>query len=142
MSLVDDGTARPDALAVLRGLIDLLANPKATLEAIDKLTAATTKADAERAAVKELKTEQAQLRMAMTEEQEAHRRQLSDERLALNNEINQRRNEVAKAEAAVEAAQTAAENDAHQAVELHARWQKKVDAIDAGRRSTREMLNE
>jgi hypothetical protein len=135
MSLVDDGTARPDALAVLRGLIDLLANPKATREAIDKLTAATTKADEERAAVKELKAEQEQIRAAMAAEQEKHRRVLSDERLRLNNEINARRNEVAKAEAAVKAAQTAAENDAHQAVELRARWQKKVDAIDAGLRA-------
>jgi len=71
----------------------------------------------------------------MAAEQEAHRRSLSDERLRLNDEINRRRNEVAKAEAAVKAAQTAAETDAHQAVELRARWQKKVDAIDAGLRA-------
>jgi hypothetical protein len=135
MSLVDDYTARPDALAVLRGLLDLLADPKATRERIDELTAATTKADEERAAVRQLKAEQEQIRVQMADEAEAHRRVLSNERQALNDEINQRRNEVAKAEAAVKAAQTAAENDAHQAVELRARWQKKVDAIDAGLRA-------
>jgi hypothetical protein len=135
MSLVDDYTARADALAVLRGLLDLLANPEATRELIDKLAEAHAKADEARAAIKQLRTEQEQIRAAMAADEEAHRRVLSDERLALNNEINQRRNEVAKAEAAVKAAQTAAENDAHQAVELRARWQKKVDAIDAGLRA-------
>ena len=135
MSLVDDYTARADALAVLRGLLDLLANPEATRELIDKLAEAHAKADKARAAIKQLRTEQEQIRAAMAADEEAHRRVLSDERLALNNEINQRRNEVAKAEAAVKAAQTAAENDAHQAVELRARWQKKVDAIDAGLRA-------
>jgi hypothetical protein len=135
MSLVDDYTARPDALKVLAGLVDLLRDPKATREAIDKLTEAHTKADQERAALKTLKAEQEQIRAQMADEAEAHRRALSDERQRLNNEINQRRNEVAKAEVAVKAAQTAAENDAHQAVELRARWQKKVDAIDAGLRA-------
>jgi hypothetical protein len=71
----------------------------------------------------------------MADEAEAHRRQLSDERLRFNDEINQRRNEVARAEAAVKAAKTEAETDARQAVELRARWQKKVDAIDAGLRA-------
>ena len=134
MSLVDD-TSRPDALAVLRGLLDVLANPKATRELIDKLEQAHTKADEERAAVQQLKAEQEQIRAAMADEAEAHRRGLSDERLALNNEINQKRNELAKAEAAVKAAKETAETDARQAVELRARWQKKVDAIDAGLRA-------
>jgi hypothetical protein len=134
MTLVDD-TSRPDALAVLRGLLDVLANPKATRELIDKLEQAHTKADEERAAVQQLKAEQEQIRAAMADEAEAHRRGLSDERLALNNEINQKRNELAKAEAAVKAAKETAETDARQAVELRARWQKKVDAIDAGLRA-------
>jgi hypothetical protein len=55
--------------------------------------------------------------------------------LRLNDEINQRKNELAKAEAAVTAAKETAETDARQAVELRARWQKKVDAIDAGLRA-------
>jgi hypothetical protein len=134
MTLIDD-TSRPDALAVLRGLIDLLANPKATRELLDRLEQAHAKANEERAAVKQLKAEQEQIRAAMAAEAEAHRRALSDERLRLNNEINQRKNEVAKAEAAVVAAKETAENDARQAVELRARWQKKVDAIDAGLRA-------
>ena len=135
MSLVDDYTARADGLAVLRGLIDLLANPKATRELIDKLEQAHAKADEERRAVKQLKAEQEQIRAAMADEAEAHRRALSDERLRLNDEINARRNELAKAEAAVTAAKETAETDARQAVELRARWQRKVDAIDAGLRA-------
>ena len=134
MTLIDD-TSRPDALAVLRGLIDLLANPKATRELLDRLEQAHAKANEERAAVKQLKAEQEQIRAAMADEAEAHRRGLSAERLALNNEINQKRNELAKAEAAMKAAKETAENDARQAVELRARWQKKVDAIDAGLRA-------
>jgi hypothetical protein len=134
MSLVDD-TSRPDALAVLRGLIDLLANPAATRELLDKLEQAHAKADEEREAIKQLRAEQEQIRAAMADEAEAHRRALSDERLRLNNEINQRRNEVAKVEAALAAAKTEVENDARQADQLRARWQKKVDAIDAGLRA-------
>ena len=135
MSLVDDYTARRDALAFLRGLIDLLADPKATRELIDKLTEAHVKADEERAAIKQLKAEQEQIRAAMAAEQDAHRRVLSHERQVLNNEINQRRNEVTKAEYAVKEAKRVAEDDTRQAVELRARWQKKVDAIDAGLRA-------
>ena len=134
MSLVDD-TSRPDALAVLRGLIDLLANPEATRELLDRLEQAHAKANEERAAVKQLKAEQEQIRAQMADEAEAHRRALSDERLQLNNEINARKNEVAKAEAALAAAKTEVENDARQADQLRARWQKKVDAIDAGLRA-------
>jgi len=134
MSLVDD-TSRPDALAALRGLIDLLANPEATRELLDRLEQAQAKADEERAAVKQLKAEQEQIRAQMADEAEAHRRALSDERLQLNNEINARKNEVAKAEAALAAAKTEVENDARQADQLRARWQKKVDAIDAGLRA-------
>ena len=134
MSLVDD-TSRPDALAVLRGLIDLLANPEATRELLDRLEQAQAKADEERAAVKQLKAEQEQIRAQMADEAEARRRALSDERLQLNNEINARKNEVAKAEAALAAAKTEVENDARQADQLRARWQKKVDAIDAGLRA-------
>jgi len=135
MSLVDDYTARADGLAVLRGLIDLLANPKATRELIDKLEQAHAKADEERRAVKQLKAEQEQIRAAMADEAEAHRRALSDERLALNNEINRRTNEVAKAEAAVAQAKAEQDEAARQAVELRARWQKKIDAVDAGLRA-------
>src|SRR6516162_10257402 len=113
MSLVDD-TSRPDALAVLRGLIDLLANPKATRELLERLEQAHAKANEERAAVKRLKAEQEQIRAAMADEAEAHRRALSDERLRLNDEINRRKNELAKAEAAVVAAKETAENDARQ----------------------------
>jgi hypothetical protein len=138
MTLVDD-TSRPDALAVIRGLLDLLARPTAARKLIDELTEAQAKHDEARAAAKEasaaLKAEQEQARVAMAAEQEAHRRALSDERLRLNDEINQRKNELAKAEAAVTAAKETAENDARQAVELRARWQKKVDAIDAGLRA-------
>ena len=135
MSLVDDYTARADALAFLRGLIDLLANPKATRELIDKLEQAHAKADEERRAVKQLKAEQEQIRAAMADEAEAHRRALSDERLALNNEINRRTNEVAKAEAAVAQAKAEQDEAARQAVELRARWQKKIDVVDAGLRA-------
>ena len=138
MTLVDD-TSRPDALAVIRGLLDLLAHPTAARKLIDELTEAQAKHDEARAAAKAaadvLKAEQEQIRAQMAAEQEAHRRALSDERLRLNNEINARKNEVAKAEAAVKAAKTEAENDAHQADQLRARWQKKVDAIDAGLRA-------
>jgi hypothetical protein len=71
MSLVDDYTSRPDALAVLRGLIDLLANPEATRELLDRLEQAHTKADEERAAVRQLKAEQEQIRAQMADEAEA-----------------------------------------------------------------------
>jgi hypothetical protein len=135
MSLVDDFNQRADALAVLKGLIDLLAHPKATGELIDKLTAATTKADEEREAIKQLKAEQEQIRAQMADEAEVHRRQLATAQQKLNDEINQKRNELAKAEAAVKVVSAKAEEDARQAVELRARWQKKVDAIDAGLRA-------
>jgi hypothetical protein len=135
MSLVDEYNQRADGLAVLRGLIDLFANPEATRELLDKLEQAHARADEERAAVKQLRAEQEQIRAQMADEAEAHRRQLTDERLRLNDEINQRKNELAKAEAAVTAAKETAETNARQAVELRARWQKKVDAIDAGLRA-------
>jgi hypothetical protein len=135
MSLVDDFNQRADGLAVLRGLIDLLANPKATRELLDKLSEAHAKANEERAAVKQLKVEQEQIRAQMAAEQEAHRRQLADAQQKLNDEINQKRNALARDEAAVTAAKETAETDARQAVELRARWQKKVDAIDSGLRA-------
>ena len=53
--LVDEYNQRVDGLAVLRGLIDLLANPEATRELLDKLAEAHAKADEERAAVKQLR---------------------------------------------------------------------------------------
>jgi hypothetical protein len=133
MSLVDD--QRSDALKVLAGLIDLLANPKAASELIDRLNAAQAKTDEARAAIKQLAVEQEKARAAMAAEQDAHRRQLTDERLRLNNEINQGRGELARLEAAAKAASAKAEEDSHQAGELRARWQKKVDAIDAGLRA-------
>jgi hypothetical protein len=135
MSLVDDFNQRADGLVVLRGLIDLLANPKATRELLDKLAEAHAKADEERAAVKQLKAEQEQIRAQMADEAEAHRRQLADARLALNNEINARKNEVAKAEAAVAQAKAEQDEATRQAVENRARWQKKIDAVDAGLRA-------
>ena len=135
MSLVDDYTARADALVVLRGLIDLLANPKATRELIDKLEQAHAKANEERAAVRQLKAEQEQIRAQMADEAEAHRRQLADARLSLNDEINRRCNEVAKAEAAVAHAKAEQDEATRQAVENRGKWQRKIDLIDAGLRA-------
>ena len=126
-----DDTSRADGLAVLRGLLDLLANPKATRELIDKLTEAHAKADQERAAVKQLRAEQEQIRAQMADEAEAHRRQLTDERLALNNEINARKNEVAKAEAAVAHAKAEQDEATRQAVALRQKFQNRVDAVDS-----------
>jgi hypothetical protein len=134
MSLVDD-TSRPDALAVIRGLLDLLAHPTAARKLIDELTEAQAKHDEARAAVKQLKAEQEQIRAQMADEAEAHRRQLAAAQQKLNDEINQKRNALARDEAAARAASAKAEEDARQAVELRARWQKKVDAIDAGLRA-------
>ena len=135
MSLVDDYNQRADALAVLRGVIELLSDPRATRVRIDELIAAQARADEAHATIRQLKAEQEQVRAQMADEAEAHRRALSDERLALNNEINARKNELAKAEAAVNAAKETAETDARAAVELRARWQKKIDAVDAGLRA-------
>jgi hypothetical protein len=138
MALVDD-TSRPDALRVLRGLLDLLTDPQAARKSIDELTEAQAKHDAALVAAKQasaaLKAEQQEARAQMAAEREEHRRSLSDQQLALNTEINQRRNEVAKAEAAAKAATAAAESDTRQATELRSRWQRKVDAIDAGLRA-------
>ena len=75
MSL-DDFNQRADGLAALRGLIDLLKNPEATQQLLDKLEQAHAKADEERAAVKQLRAEQEEIRAAMVAEAEAHRRQL------------------------------------------------------------------
>ena len=135
MSLADDFNQRADALAVLRGLIGLLADPEATRALLDRLEQAHAQANEARAAVKQLRAEQEQIRAQMAAEAEAHRRALSDERLALNDEINRQRNEIARAEAAVKAAQETAETDARQAGQLRDRWQRKVDAIDAGLRA-------
>ena len=135
MSLVDDYDQRRDALKVLAGLIDLLANPKAAKELIDKLTAAQSKTDEANAAIRELAVEQEKSRAAMAAEREEHRRVLQAERQALNSEINSRKNEVAKAEAAVKAAKTEAENDARQAAETRAKWQQKINLIDASMRA-------
>ena len=79
--------------------------------------------------------EQEQIRAQMADEAEAHRRQLADARLALNNEINARKNELAKAEAAMKAAKTEAENDARAAAETRVKWQQKIDLIDASMRA-------
>ena len=135
MSLMDDLNQRRDGLAVLRGLIELLSDPRATRVLIDELIAAQARADEAHATVKQLRGEQEQIRAAMADEAEAHRRALSDERLALNDEINRRYNEVAKAEAAVAQAKVEQDEAARQAVELRARWQKKIDAVDAGLRA-------
>ena len=136
MSLVDDYTARPDALAVLRGLIDLLANPKATRELLDQLEQAQAKHDEALAATQQLKAEQERLRAAMADEQEQHRRALSDERLKLNDEINRQRNEIAKDKAATAQAKLEQDEATRQAVEKRALYQRKVDAVEAGLRAT------
>jgi hypothetical protein len=135
MSLVDDNTQRSDALAVLRGLIDLLANPKAASELINKLSAAQAKTDEANAAIKQLAVEQEKARAAMAAEQDMHRRTLQDERLALNNEINTKRNEFAKLEAAAKAASAKAEEAERQADALRSRWQQKINMIDASVRA-------
>jgi hypothetical protein len=135
MSLVDDYDQRRDALKVLAGLIDLLANPKAAKEQIDKLSAAQATTEEANAAIKQLAVEQEKSRAAMAAEREEHRRVLQAERQALNSEINSRKNEVAKAEAAVKAAKTEAENDARQAAETRAKWQQKINLIDASMRA-------
>jgi hypothetical protein len=135
MSVDDKG---PDVSAVLRDAIAAFAHPQAwrrLKDAIDELAAVQAKHDEARAASDALHAEQKQVRATMAAELDAHRRALSDERLRLNNEINQRRGELARLEAAVKAASAKAEEDARQAVELRARWQKKVDAIDAGLRA-------
>ena len=135
MSLVDDNTQRSDALAVLRGLIDLLANPKAASELINKLSAAQAKTDEANAAIKQLAVEQEKARAAMAAEQDMHRRTLQDERLALNNEINTKRNELAKLEAAARTASAKAEEAERQADALRSRWQQKINMIDASVRA-------
>jgi hypothetical protein len=138
MTRMDDNTQGPDVSAVLRDAIAVFAHPQAwrrLKDAIDELAAVQAKYDAARAASDALHAEQEQVRATMAAEAEAHRRTLSDERLRLNNEINARRNEVAKAEAAAKAAAAKAEEAARQAVELRARWQKKIDAVDAGLRA-------
>ena len=132
MSLMDDLNQQRDGLAVLRGLINLLTDPRATQQLLTRLEQAHEKAEQERAATQQLKGEQKQIRVQMADEAEAHRRALSDERLKLNNEINARKNEVAKLEAAVAQAKAEQDEAARQAVELRARWQKKIDAVDAG----------
>jgi hypothetical protein len=136
MSLMDDYNQRRDGLAVLRGLIDLLADPEVTRELLDKLEQAHVRADEERAAVKALKDEQEQLRTQMADEAEAHRRQLSDERLKLNDEINRQRNEIAKDKAATAQAKAEQDEATRQATEKRNLWQRKVDAVDAGMRMT------
>jgi hypothetical protein len=135
MSLMDDLNQQRDGLAVLRGLINLLTDPRATQQLLTRLEQAHEKAEQERAATQQLKGEQKQIRVQMADEAEAHRRALSDERLKLNNEINARKNEVAKLEAAVAQAKAEQDEAARQAVELRARWQRKIDAVDAGLRA-------
>ena len=134
MSIVDD-TQRSDALAVLRGLIDLIAQPQAARKLIDELAAAQAKTDEARAAIRELAVEQEKARAAMAAEREQHRRTLQDERLALNNEINTKRNEFAKLEAAAKAASAKAEEAERQADALRSRWQQKINMIDASVRA-------
>jgi gas vesicle protein len=136
-SLLDD--SRPDALAVLKGLLDLLTHPKASRELIDELTEATGKhheaAVAAHQAVKGLKDEREAHDAALAQALSDHRHQVAEERQQLNNEINRRRAEVAQAEAAVKAAKAQAENDAREATALRGRWQRKIDAVDAGLRA-------
>ena len=130
MSLVDDNQ-RADALAVLRGLIGLLADPEATRGLLDRLEQAHAQANEARAAVKQLRAEQAQLRSEMAAEAEQHHKTLSDETLRHNDEFNRQRNEIAKAEAAVKAVQETAETDARAAAALRQKFQNRVDAVDS-----------
>ena len=136
--MTDDHTQGPDVSAWLRDGIAVFAHPQAwrrLKDAIDELAAVQAKYDEARAALDALHAEQKQVRSSMAAEAEAHRRALSDERQRLNAEINTKRNELASSFAAAKAASAKAEEDARQAVELRARWQKKVDAIDAGLRA-------
>jgi hypothetical protein len=136
--MTDDHTQGPDVSAWLRDGIAVFAQPQAwrrLKDAIDELAAVQAKYDEARAALDALHAEQKQVRSSMAAEAEAHRRALSDERQRLNAEINTKRNELASSFAAAKAASAKAEEDARQAVELRARWQKKVDAIDAGLRA-------
>jgi chromosome segregation ATPase len=136
--MTDDHTQGPDVSAWLRDGIAAFAHPQAwrrLKDAINELAAVQAKYDEARAAVDALHAEQEKARAAMAAEAEAHRRQLTDQTMRFNNEINTKRNELAKLEAAAKDASAKAEEDARQAVELRARWQKKVDAIDAGLRA-------
>jgi hypothetical protein len=136
--MTDDHTQGPDVSAWLRDGIAAFAHPQAwrrLKDAIDGLAAMQAKHTEAKAASDALHAEQEQIRAQMADEAEAHRRQLADARLALNNEINARRNEVAKAEAAMKAARAEQDEATRQAVENRARWQKKIDAIDAGLRA-------
>jgi hypothetical protein len=132
--ILDDPT-RPDALKVLRDLLALLSHPSAARELIDEMEQATSKHN-EAAAVAEkardeLRAAEETSRAAMERELAEHRRTMTDDRLALGQEINQRRQEVSRDEQAAKAAREAAENDAAQAAELRARWQRKIDQISA-----------
>ena len=134
----DDHTQGPDVSAVLRDAIAAFAHPQAwrrLKDAIDGLAAMRAEHDALRAASDALLAEQKKLRAEMASEQEAHRRVLQDERQRLNSEINARRNEVMKAEAAIAEAKKVAENDARQAAETRAKWQQKINLIDASMRA-------
>jgi predicted nucleic acid-binding Zn-ribbon protein len=134
-----DHESHPDALAVLRDLLALLTHPKAARELIDELSAATARhgeaavaaAQAMRALAAEREEHGAKLAQALSD----HRYQVAEERQQLNSEINRRRAEVTAQEKAVAATKATAETDARQAVELRARWQKKIDMVDAGLRA-------
>src|SRR6516164_6112001 len=120
MSVDDKG---PDVSAVLRDAIAAFAQPQAwrrLKDAIDELAAVQARCDEARVGLDALHAEQKQARSSMVAEAEVHRRQLQDERLRLNNEINQGRSELAKLEAVVKSASAKAEEDARQAVELRA----------------------
>jgi predicted nucleic acid-binding Zn-ribbon protein len=139
MNMLSDIEVRIDDLKFLRGLVDLLADPAAVKQRIDDLAEAAAGHEAASVSaareVKALKEEREQHAGALAQQLSDHRHQLREEREELNAEINRRRAEVAAAEKAVAAAKTAAESDARQAVELRARWQKKIDAVDAGLRA-------
>ena len=134
----DDHTQGPDVSAWLRDGIAAFAHPQAWRKlkvAIDELAAVQARYDEAKAASDVLLAEQKKLRAEMASAQEQHHRQLTDERVRLNAEVNQQRNEIQKAEATLKAASAKAEEDARQADALRSRWQRKVDAIDAGLRA-------
>src|SRR6516165_4110560 len=112
--MTDDHTQGPDVSAVLRDAIAAFAQPQAwrrLKDAIDELAAVQAKYDEARVALDALHAEQEKSRAAMAAEAEAHRRALSDERQRLNAEINMKRNELTRLEAAAKAASAKAEED-------------------------------
>jgi uncharacterized protein Yka (UPF0111/DUF47 family) len=136
-SLLDD--SRPDALAVLKGLLDLLTHPKASRALLDEMAEATAKhgeaAAAAHKAVAEMKAEREAQAGALAQVLSDHRHEIDEQRQELNREINRRRGEVAAMEKAATAAKQAAETDADQAAGLKQKWQRKYDVLEQASRA-------